>query len=77
MYPVHQAQFSKRRLLQAVDGFDARLRLAADINQYYDLERLWRNAERIEFHEPGGPTAARPKSHDERHNESEGNVTQQ
>ena len=46
--------------------------------QYYDLERLWRNAERIEFHEPvGGPSAARPKSHDERPNESEGNATQQ
>ena len=39
MYPVHQAQLSKRRLLQAVGGFDARLRLAADVNQYYDLER--------------------------------------
>jgi glycosyltransferase len=39
MYPVHQAQFSKRRLLEAVGGFDARLRLAADVNQYYDLER--------------------------------------
>jgi ribosome-associated protein len=46
--------------------------------QYYDLERLWRNAERIEFHEPtGGPSAVRPKSHDERPNESEGNATQQ
>src|SRR5258708_16932047 len=39
MYPAHQAQFSKRRLLEAVGGFDARLRLAADINQYYELER--------------------------------------
>jgi glycosyltransferase involved in cell wall biosynthesis len=39
MYPVHQAQFSKRLLLEAVEGFDARLRIAADINQYYDLER--------------------------------------
>jgi Ribosomal silencing factor during starvation len=45
--------------------------------QYYDLERLWRNAERIEFHEPSGPAGTRPKTHDERHNESEGNVTQQ
>jgi len=45
--------------------------------QYYDLERLWRNAERIEFHEPSGPASARPKSHDERPNESEGNATQQ
>ena len=39
LYPVHQAQFSKRRLLESVQGFDARLRLAADVNQYYDLER--------------------------------------
>jgi hypothetical protein len=45
--------------------------------QYYDLERLWRNAERIEFHETSGPAPARAKSHDERHNESEGNATQQ
>jgi len=45
--------------------------------QYYDLERLWRNAERIEFHETSGPAPARPKSHDERHNESEENATQQ
>jgi ribosome-associated protein len=46
--------------------------------QYYDLERLWRNAERIEFHETAGePSAARAKSHDERRNESEGNATQQ
>lgn len=40
LYPVHQAQFSKRRVLEAVGGFDARLRLAADINQYYDVQRL-------------------------------------
>jgi glycosyltransferase involved in cell wall biosynthesis len=46
-YPVHQAQFSKRRLLQAVGGFDARLRLAADINQYYDLERRFHPSTRI------------------------------
>jgi ribosome-associated protein len=45
--------------------------------QYYDLERLWRNAERTEFHEPAGPAAARPKAHDEPHNESEGSATQQ
>jgi glycosyltransferase involved in cell wall biosynthesis len=47
MYPVHQAQFSKRRLLEAVEGFDARLRLAADINQYYDLERRLRPSTRL------------------------------
>jgi glycosyltransferase involved in cell wall biosynthesis len=47
MYPVHQAQFSKRRLLEAVEGFDARLRLAADINQYYDLERRFLPSTRL------------------------------
>src|SRR5260370_12543265 len=47
MYPVHQAQFSKRRLLEAVEGFDARLRLAADINQYYDLERPFHPSSRL------------------------------
>ena len=47
MYPVHQAQFSRRRLLEAVEGFDARLRLAADINQYYDLERRFNPSTRL------------------------------
>src|SRR5258708_32159946 len=47
MYPVHQAQFSKRRLLEAVEGFDASLRLAADINQYYDLERRFQPSTRL------------------------------
>ena len=47
MYPVHQAQFTKRRLLEAVEGFDARLRLAADINQYYDLERRFHPSTRL------------------------------
>jgi glycosyltransferase involved in cell wall biosynthesis len=47
MYPVHQAQFSKRRLLEAVGGFDAGLRLAADINQYYDMERRFHPSTRL------------------------------
>lgn len=47
LFPVHQGQFSKRRLLKAVGGFDERLRLAADINQYYDLERLFRPSTRL------------------------------
>jgi glycosyltransferase involved in cell wall biosynthesis len=47
MYPVHQAQFSKRRLLEAVEGFEDRLRLAADINQYYDLERRFHPSTRL------------------------------
>jgi glycosyltransferase involved in cell wall biosynthesis len=63
LYPVHQAQFSKRRLLQAVEGFDARLRLAADINQYYDLERRFHPSTRIvgadvAFMEAGGAANA-------------------
>jgi glycosyltransferase involved in cell wall biosynthesis len=39
LYPVHQGQFSKRRLLLAVDGFDAKARLASDVTQFYDLQR--------------------------------------
>jgi hypothetical protein len=63
MYPVHQAQFSKRRLLEAVGGFDARLRLAADINQYYDLERRFHPSTRlvgvdIAFMQAGGAANA-------------------
>jgi ribosome-associated protein len=52
--------------------------------QYYDLERLWRNAERVDFHEPASPGAAQGSaakshtgSHNEPRNESEGNATQQ
>jgi glycosyltransferase involved in cell wall biosynthesis len=63
LYPVHQAQFSKRILLEAVEGFDARLRLAADINQYYDLERLFKPSTRligadIAFMQAGGAANA-------------------
>lgn len=35
--------------------------------QYYDLERLWRNAERIEFPAPSGPPGARSDSNADRH----------
>jgi glycosyltransferase involved in cell wall biosynthesis len=63
MYPVHQAQFTKRRLLDAVHGFDNRLRLAADINQYYDLERRFLPSTRlvgadVAFMESGGAANA-------------------
>jgi glycosyltransferase involved in cell wall biosynthesis len=63
LYPVHQAQFSKRRLLEAVQGFDTRARLAADINQYYDLERRFHPSTRlvgadIAFMEAGGAANA-------------------
>jgi glycosyltransferase involved in cell wall biosynthesis len=67
MYPVHQAQFSKRHLLEAVQGFDARQRLAADINQYYDLERRFQPSTRrlqadIAFMEAGGAANAGVKA---------------
>lgn len=63
MYPVHQAQFTKRRLLEAVEGFDARQRLAADTNQYYDLERRFLPSTRfvgadVAFMEAGGTANA-------------------
>jgi glycosyltransferase involved in cell wall biosynthesis len=63
MYPVHQAQFSQRRLLEAVEGFDPSLRLAGDINQYYDLERRFKPSTRlvgadIAFMEAGGAANA-------------------
>jgi glycosyltransferase len=67
MYPVHQAQFSKRRLLEAVGGFDARLRFAADVNQYYELERRFRPSTRlvradIAFMQAGGAANAGVKA---------------
>jgi hypothetical protein len=63
MYPVHQAQFSRRRLLDAVEGFKAGLRLSADINQYYDLERRFNPSTRlvgadVAFMEAGGAANA-------------------
>jgi glycosyltransferase involved in cell wall biosynthesis len=67
MYPVHQAQFSKRSLLEAVQGFDARLRLAADVNMYYDLERRFRPSTRlvgvdVAFMQAGGAANAGMKA---------------
>jgi glycosyltransferase involved in cell wall biosynthesis len=47
LYPVHQGQFTKRRLLEEIGGFDAGARLAADVNQYYDLEFKTRLETRI------------------------------
>jgi len=38
LYPSHQGQFTKRRLMGAAGGFDERSNLAADLNKYYDLE---------------------------------------
>jgi glycosyltransferase involved in cell wall biosynthesis len=47
LFALHQGMFAKRRLLQEVGGFDARLRLAADVNQFYDLERRFEPSIRI------------------------------
>jgi glycosyltransferase involved in cell wall biosynthesis len=47
LFPVHQGLFTKRRLLEAVGGFDSSLRLASDVNLYYDLERKYRLSMRI------------------------------
>jgi len=47
LYPLHQAQFTQRRLLEAVGGFNTRLRCASDVIQYYDLERRFRPAIRL------------------------------
>ena len=41
LYPLHQGMLAKRRLLNAVGGFDAKLRLAGDVTQYYDIERQY------------------------------------
>jgi glycosyltransferase involved in cell wall biosynthesis len=63
LYPLHQAQFSKRRLLEAAGGFDARLRFSADIIQYYGLERRFNPSTRllgadIAFMQAGGAANA-------------------
>jgi glycosyltransferase involved in cell wall biosynthesis len=63
LYPLHQGMIAKRRLLNAVGGFDSRLRLAADVNQYYDMERLLRPTMRfvgedIAFMRAGGAANA-------------------
>ncbi len=42
LFPLHQAQFTKRSQLNAVGGFRAVLRSAADVIQYYELERRFR-----------------------------------
>jgi glycosyltransferase involved in cell wall biosynthesis len=42
LFPLHQAQFTKRSHLNSVGGFSAVLRSAADVIQYYELERRFR-----------------------------------
>jgi glycosyltransferase involved in cell wall biosynthesis len=65
LYPVHQGQFTKRRLLEAVGGFDARRRLASDLIQYYDIEMNCRPSIRrlgadVAFMQSGGAANAGP-----------------
>jgi glycosyltransferase involved in cell wall biosynthesis len=42
LFPIHQGQLVKRRLLVELGGFDPRMRLASDVTLYYDLERRFR-----------------------------------
>ena len=39
LFPIQQGLFAKRRMLEHAGGFDARLKLGADVNLFYDLER--------------------------------------
>jgi glycosyltransferase involved in cell wall biosynthesis len=39
LFPIQQGLFTKRRVLEHVGGFDARLKLGSDVNLFYDLER--------------------------------------
>jgi glycosyltransferase len=47
LYPLHQGQYTKRQLLNAVGGFNAQLRFSSDVLQYYDLERRFRPSMRF------------------------------
>jgi len=47
LFSVHPGQFTKRRLLDAIGGFNADLRLSADVVQYYDLERKFKPSIRM------------------------------
>src|SRR5690606_35419901 len=46
-FPLYQGMLARRELLEAVGGFDATLRIAADVNQFYDIERLHRPVIRL------------------------------
>jgi hypothetical protein len=65
LYPVHQGQFTRRRLLDAVGGFDARRRLGSDLTQYYEMEMNYRPSIRrlgadVAFMQAGGAANAGP-----------------
>jgi glycosyltransferase involved in cell wall biosynthesis len=46
-FALHQGMLAKRALLEGVGGFDARQRYAADVTQYYDLERVFKPSVRV------------------------------
>lgn len=46
-FPLHQGMFASRRLLEDVGGFDQCLRIAADVTQFYDMERLFQPSIRL------------------------------
>jgi len=47
LIPLHQAQFTRRTLLQAAGGFDPNKKYSADATQFYDLERTHRFTVRV------------------------------
>jgi len=47
LFPVHQGLFCKRSILNSVGGFNADLRLSADVIQFYDLEKKFRPSIRV------------------------------
>jgi glycosyltransferase involved in cell wall biosynthesis len=47
LFPLHQAQFTKRSLLEMMGGFDIQSKLAADTILYYELEHELRPSIRM------------------------------
>jgi glycosyltransferase involved in cell wall biosynthesis len=47
LIPLHQAQFTRRTLLQSTGGFDPSKKFSGDATQFYDLERTHRFTVRI------------------------------
>ncbi len=66
-FPLHQGLLTKRRLLNAVGGFNPGLRFSSDVIQYYDLERKFRPTMRfirsdVAFMRAGGRSNADVRS---------------
>ncbi|MGC1457816.1 MAG: glycosyltransferase [Steroidobacteraceae bacterium] len=67
LFPLHQGLFTKRRLLEAVGGFDQGLKFSSDVIQYYELERKFRPTMRfiradVAFMRAGGRSNADVRS---------------